>query len=211
VEPAGAGDGAGTVPDVEDGQPVGRVEEIWTYPVRSLAGRSVDECEVRTGGLAGDRAWTVVDADEQVVRAKDVPAMRDVPATGNPAEDANTLSAVLGRPVHLVATPAGGAGVAPVHLVSRQAVDRAATGDVPEGCSPDDPRANLLLALDGDDERSWVGRTVRVGEAVLVVTRTPKHCLGVYADVRRPGVVRVGDPVLLDGGRACAGAAADAH
>jgi uncharacterized protein YcbX len=29
----------------------------------------------------------------------------------------------------------------------------------------------------------------------LLVTRTPKHCLGVYADVRVPGRVRVGDAV----------------
>jgi uncharacterized protein len=193
-----ARDGAGTVRDVAEDQQVGRVEQIWIYPVRSLAGRSADACEVGTGGLAGDRAWTVVDADEQVVRAKDVPAMRDVAATGDPAVDEDRLSAALDRPVHLVATPATGTGVAPVHLVSRQAVDRAAAGDVPEGCSPEDPRANLLLTLDGDDERSWVGRTVRVGDAVLAVTRTPKHCLGVYADVRRPGVVHVGDPVLLE-------------
>jgi hypothetical protein len=32
---------------------------------------------------------------------------------------------------------------------------------------------------------------------VLGVTRTPKHCLGVYADVRRPGRITVGDAVLL--------------
>jgi uncharacterized protein len=84
-----------------------------------------------------------------------------------------------------------------VHLVSRQAVDRAAAGEVPEGCSADDPRANLLLSLPEDDERSWVGRRVTVGDVVLEVTRTPKHCLGVYADVRRGGVVTVGDAVLL--------------
>jgi hypothetical protein len=29
------------------------------------------------------------------------------------------------------------------------------------------------------------------------VTRTPKHCLGVYAEVRTPGEVHVGDDVLL--------------
>ena len=83
-----------------------------------------------------------------------------------------------------------------MHLVSRAAIERAAAGEVPEGCSADDPRANLVLTLDGD-ERSWVGRELRVGEAVLEVTRTPKHCLGVYADVRRPGRITVGDAVLL--------------
>ena len=177
---------------------MGRVEQIWVYPVRALAGRAVDGCELGPGGLLGDRAWTVVGADERVLRAKDAPELRDVAASGDPVADAQSLSAALRRPVHLVPTPAEGTGVAPVHLVSREAVDRAAAGDVPEGCSADDPRANLLLTLDRDDERSWVGRTLRIGAAVLEVTRTPKHCLGVYADVRRPGAVRVGDAVILD-------------
>jgi len=188
---------AGTVRAVDEGRPIGRVEEIWIYPVRSLGGRAVDACDVGPAGLAGDRVWTVVGPDERIVRAKDEPAMRALDATGDPGTDERALAAALGRPVHLVATPAEGTGVAPVHLVSRQAVDRAAAGDVPEGCSADDPRANLVLSLTDDDERAWVGRTLRVGGAVLQVTRTPKHCLGVYADVRRPGPVRVGDPVLL--------------
>ena len=78
-----------------------------------------------------------------------------------------------------------------------QAIDRAALGEVPEGCSADDPRANLLLDLPDADERTWVGRTLRIGEAELEVTRTPKHCLGVYAEVRHAGRVTVGDAVLL--------------
>jgi hypothetical protein len=36
-----------------------------------------------------------------------------------------------------------------------------------------------------------------VGEALLEVTRTPKHCLGVYADVRQAGRISVGDLVSL--------------
>jgi hypothetical protein len=36
-----------------------------------------------------------------------------------------------------------------------------------------------------------------VGDVVLEVTRTPKHCLGVYAEVRDGGVVTVGDEVLI--------------
>jgi uncharacterized protein len=172
---------------------VGRVEQIWIYPVKSLAGTSIGSVEVGPEGLAGDRARTVVGADGRPVRAKDAPAL----ATLDPGADDDALSAAVGRPVHLVALPPQ-PGVAPVHLVSRQAIERAAQGEVPEGCSTEDPRANLLIDLDGaDDERSWVGRTLRVGEAVLEITRTPKHCLGVYAEVRRAGRVTAGDRVRI--------------
>jgi uncharacterized protein len=180
------------------GRVVGRVEQLWIYPVRSLAGRPVPAVEIVPTGLRGDRAWTAVDDEGAALRAKHHPAMRDVAATGDPAADAARLGEALGRPVRLEATVAEPGEVAPVHLVSRQAIDRAAAGDVPAGCSPDDPRANLLLTLDEDhDERAWVGRRLHVGTTVLEITRTPKHCLGVYADVRAPGEVRVGDAVLL--------------
>jgi uncharacterized protein YcbX len=170
------------------------VEQIWLYPVKSLAGTAVTTADVEPGGLAGDRVSTVVDDRGRPVRAKDAPVLATLDAVG---ADADSLSAAVGRPVHLAPLPPG-PGVAPVHLVSRQAIDRAALGDVPEGCSSEDPRANLLLDLAGDDdERTWVGRVLHVGGAVLEVTRTPKHCLGVYADVRTPGEVAVGDAVLL--------------
>lgn len=181
----------------EAGRPVGRVEQVWIYPVKSLAGRSVPAAEVEASGLRGDREWTVVGNDGEPVRAKHSPVMATVLATGDPQADASALATALGRPVQLAAGVQQ-PGVAPVHLVSRQAIDRAAAGDVPEGCSADDPRANLLLDLDADDdERTWVGRQLRIGSAVLEVTRTPKHCLGVYAEVRRAGTVSAGDAVLL--------------
>jgi uncharacterized protein len=176
----------------EPGRVVGRVEQVWLYPVKSLAGTSVSSAEIRPEGLAGDRARTVVDETGRPVRTKDVPEL----ATLSPA-DAGALSAALGRTVRLEPLPPS-PGVAPVHVVSRQAIERAALGEVPQGCSAEDPRANLLIDLDGDDdERRWVGRTLRIGDAVLEFTRTPKHCLGVYAEVRHAGRVRVGDAVLL--------------
>jgi uncharacterized protein len=171
----------------------GRIARIHVFPVKSLAGVQVDTVEIGLHGLAGDRARTVVDAADRPIRSKDAPAL----AALEPDADDDTLSAAVGRPVHRAALPPQ-PGVAPVHLVSRQAIGRAALGDVPEGCSADDPRANLLLDLAGDDdERDWVGRTLRIGDAVLEVTRTPKHCLGVYAEVRHAGTVAVGDAVLI--------------
>ena len=178
----------------------GRVAGIWIYPVKSLGGTARDRVLLGTAGPEGDRAWTVVDAvSDEVVRAKHAPAMAGVQPTGDPETDTRAVAAAIGREVRLRANPDGsGADVAAVHLVSRQAIDRAAAGDVPEGCSADDPRANVLLDLaDGEDERTWVGRSLRIGDAELIVTRTPKHCLGVYADVRQPGAISVGDAVLL--------------
>jgi hypothetical protein len=178
-----------------DEQVVGRVAAIRVYPVRSTAGRDLASTEVTDGGLAGDRAWVAVGPDGVPLRGKDAPELQAVSTTGDPDVDATALSTALGRMV-TVAPAEQEEGVAPVHLVSRGAVDRAVHGDVPEGCSADDPRANLLLDVDGD-ERAWVGRTVTVGTAVLRITRTPKHCLGVYADVHTPGRVAVGDEVRL--------------
>ena len=177
---------------------VGTVEQLSVYPVKSLAGRAVEEVRVDETGLRGDRAWSVVEAGTgERVTVRTAPEMREVVATGDREADTITLTEVLGRPVRLESAGAPQVDAAPVHLVSRQAIARAEGGDVPEGCSAEDPRANLLLSLPGADERGWVGRRLRVGEVVLDVVRTPKHCLGVYAEVVTPGRVRAGDPVHL--------------
>jgi uncharacterized protein YcbX len=172
---------------------IGRVAAITVYPVRSAAGRRLRAVDVSETGLAGDREYVVLGDDGAPVRGKDAPGLRDVAVTGDPEADAAAIGRALGHAVTL--TSAGQReGVAPVHLVSRGAIERAARSETPEGCSADDPRANLLLDTD-DDERLWVGRTIAVGTAVLRVSRTPKHCLGVYADVHTAGRVEVGDSV----------------
>ena len=177
----------------------GRVARIWVYPVKSLGGTPLERVRLSPAGLEGDRAWTVVDAGSgEVLRGKHAPGLAGVTPTGDPGTDERTVAEALGRPVRITPAPGGsGADAAAVHLVSQQAIDRAELGDVPEGCSADDPRANVLLDLPDDDERTWVGQSVRIGNAELHVTRTPKHCLGVYAEVRQPGEITVGDAVLL--------------
>ncbi|MFP5369863.1 MAG: MOSC N-terminal beta barrel domain-containing protein [Actinomycetes bacterium] len=178
---------------------VGRLEQVWIYPVKSLAGTPLTTVPVDLAGPRGDRAHSVVDAGSgEPVRAKHAPVLASLAPSGDPAADERAIATALGRAVRLAPSPGGSAAdVAAVHLVSRQALDRAAAGEVPQGCSAEDPRANLLLSLPDDDERTWVGRLLSVGDVVLEVTRTPKHCLGVYAEVRSPGVVTVGDPVRL--------------
>ncbi|WP_426566798.1 MOSC N-terminal beta barrel domain-containing protein [Angustibacter sp. McL0619] len=203
---------------------VGRVSGLRSYPVKSLDAPNLDQVQVLAGGLEHDRGWAVVGADGDVVTGRQVPSLSEVramaPSGPSPAptlllpgadrhladeEAVLALSEVVGRSVTL--QPASGAGpgfneVAAVHLVSRQAVERAAAdegtilGD--PACSVEQPRANVVVELDGEElETSWVGREVSLGEVVLRISKQPKHCLGVYADVVRPGLLRVGDGVRL--------------
>jgi uncharacterized protein YcbX len=58
-----------------------------------------------------------------------------------------------------------------------------------------DTRANLVLSLSSHDLAGSVGSLVRIGEVELEVTSVPSGCPGVYADVRAPGRLSVGDPV----------------
>jgi hypothetical protein len=184
----------------------GTVVGISVYPVRGCAGTALERADVGPGGLAGDRTHAVVDLAGRVLRGKDAPALAGVTPTGHPDLDAATVTAAVGTPVRLEPLTGRPDGAAAVHLVSRQALDRAAAGVVPAGCGAEDPRANVVLDLPGDPsdddlERAWVGRRLRLGSVVLEVTRLPRHCLGVYAEVARPGTVAVGDAVqILAGG-----------
>lgn len=56
-------------------------------------------------------------------------------------------------------------------------------------------RANLVLDTTAAEIAAAIGSAVRIGEAVLGLGRTTGSCTGSYADVLRPGVVRVGDTV----------------
>ena len=202
---------------------VGRVAALRRYPLRSAGGEALETVEVTGAGLAQDRRWQLVD-EAGALTAREVPGLRDVTATvaagrltlaahdphdpdgaGGPGTGAAVapdaaLSALAGRQVRLSDTGASPrADAAAVHLVS---VGAEADPGAPAGCDPQ-PRANLLLDLAGPPgaERAWPGRRLLVGDsrtgAVLRVTRTPRRCLGVYAEVDRPGTVARGDVVTL--------------
>ena len=202
---------------MKDSAVLGTVSAVWVYPVKSLAGTSVEAAQVGPTGLEGDRTHSVVDVTSgERITAKDEPRLRELiaaPGQAHPAirvpdaeigeqVPAAALSGWLDRPVDLAVTDADGGHAVdafPVHLVSEGAMLTADPHAGPEACDVNDPRANLVLKLDaqGDAERGWLGRRIQVGEAILSITRTPKHCLGVYAEVVTPGRVAAGDPVRL--------------
>lgn len=74
----------------------------------------------------------------------------------------------------------------PVHLVAAE--------DVTE-----ETRANLVLSMPPGDLAGAVGTVLRMGTVELEVGSVPRGCPGVYATVRTPGRVSVGDPVEASG------------
>jgi uncharacterized protein YcbX len=203
------------------GDHVAVVRAVAAYPVKGAAAAPVGSVVLDALGVVGDRRFAVLDADGQVLTADRAPALRavragigpdgavrvDVPGHGEglvgAAADA-ALTTWLARPARLAAVTAGSQLDAPVHLVSAQAVEAARRGEHAASdcaCSVGEPRANLEVdLLDGvGREETWVGRDVAVGEVVLRLHRRPGHCLGVYAEVVRPGRLAAGDAVRVVG------------
>jgi hypothetical protein len=55
---------------------VGKVGEIWRYPVKSLAGHTMTNAEIGQTGIVGDRAWAIRnDADREIQGAKKFPVL----------------------------------------------------------------------------------------------------------------------------------------
>ena len=57
-------------------QVVGRVAELWRYPVKSMGGSRVESVQLDGRGIHGDRLWAVRDLeDERTTSARRVPAL----------------------------------------------------------------------------------------------------------------------------------------
>lgn len=55
---------------------VGRIREIWRYPVKSMGGERIDACSIGTNGIPGDRAWALRDEEAGEIRgAKKLPIL----------------------------------------------------------------------------------------------------------------------------------------
>lgn len=48
---------------------VGTIQSIWRYPVKGMAGERLQECQVSSEGLLGDRTWAVQDVERQEIQS----------------------------------------------------------------------------------------------------------------------------------------------
>jgi uncharacterized protein YcbX len=80
---------------------VGRISELWRFPVKSMAGERLSEAVLTTRGLVGDRSYALVDVETgKVVSAKSV----------------RTFPAILACRAAFLEEPEVGAGPPPVRV-----------------------------------------------------------------------------------------------
>jgi uncharacterized protein YcbX len=68
-------------------QVVGKIREIWRYPVKGMAGESLDSCALGEKGLKGDRTWALRDeARKEIQSCKFRPELLLCTARGREAD-----------------------------------------------------------------------------------------------------------------------------
>ncbi len=216
------------------------VMEIWRYPVKSMAGERLESCLVTADGLEGDRRWALIDWSPNragkwfnikqhsalmTYRSRLVDGTVEVLAPDGSSvrldgDLVRRFEAESSRPLELRDLAGGNFDDSQVLIVNLASVEAFAL----EAGMPIDHRrfrANFYLdGLEPDEELSWLGRRLRVGNAALEVTSRCERCkvitmdpdtteatpellrllvdrhderFGMYCRVVRPGRVAVGD------------------
>lgn len=160
------------------------VEELWRYPVKSLAGERLEEAEVTAGGIRGDRV-VHVQQDGRVLTARRFPRLLGLHARlgadGEPWVEDQPWSA---PEVAAQIQRAAGAGavlkrydglerfdVLPLLIVTDGAIDAL-------GVDRRRLRPNIVVAGVPDlSERQWPRRHLRIGPVLIRVAKVRRRCV----------------------------------
>ena len=184
-----------------------RLEQIWRYPVKSMAGEMLASVELEPAGMPGDRRVAVVDPGgrrpRHPVTSREIPQLLSFAARWESGEAvisgpgvaavshrdpaaAAALSQYLGRRLELLELDEPAMDDSPLHAVHLSWVGQleAKLG------APVDPRrfrANLYLGgTSPAPEGTWPGRRLRVGAAVLAVVKVCRRCVLTTRDPAAP-------------------------
>jgi len=185
---------------------VGRLAEIWRYPVSSLRGERLDEAELDGSGIFGDRIWGMADAVGSVANSSSEKRWRVAPqllsrlrggveisadgeiwSRADSHEAREAASRIAGFPVDFqpYASPDAVPGArapryqrAGVHLLTTASlrVIRAELADV----AVDARRFRPNLVIDTEDEglveQEWIGDTIAIGQARIAIAEPCARC-----------------------------------
>jgi uncharacterized protein len=194
-----------------------KVEAIWRYPVKSMAGERVRMAEMTRAGLEGDRVVQVYDRRGQIVTARQFPHLLRLHATlglnGEPLVDGLPWqSREVAQRVEAAVAPGARLerfdgperfDILPLLICTDGAVSRF-------GRDVRRLRPNLLIrGVDGAAERRWAGAILRFPEAEIGISDLRARCVMTTYDPdtadQDPDVLR--DIVRRFGGLLCLNAA----
>jgi uncharacterized protein YcbX len=161
--------------------------EIWRYPVKSLAGERLEVADLtREEGIRGDRLVQVRDSLGRIVTSRTRPRLLGL--AGGLGPDGEPL--VGGRPWgSREALEAVRAAAGPDARLMRDLEDPGRFDVLPLLVATDGAiralgvdrrrlRPNLVVSgVEGLEERTWPGRRLRAGEALLAVRRLRRRCV----------------------------------
>lgn len=162
------------------------VAQLWVYPVKSLAGQSLQRTTITADGIPGDRRVQVRDGRDRLVTARTRHGLLGLSATLDPASGE---ALVDGRPwrdpdslAALRSVTGDGVAFAPVEGVERfddTTLLIATDGAIAAlGVDGRRLRPNLVIGgVEGLAERDWPGRRLRVGSALIDVEKVCKRCV----------------------------------
>jgi uncharacterized protein YcbX len=161
------------------------LQEIWRYPVKSMAGETLKATELAADGIPGDRAIQVRNAAGRIMTSRTRPlllrhyatlnAIGDVLVDGRPWTDESVTQDVIA---------AAGPGT---HLVESISEDRfdilpllVATDGMLAAAGYDSRRfrPNLIVSgVPGLTEREWEGARLRIGSAIVGLENLRDRCI----------------------------------
>jgi len=162
-----------------------RVDEIWRYPVKTMAGEKLQRVRIGQLGLAGDRIVHVEAADGRVITSRSHP--RFLGHKGTLGLDGEPL--VDGRPWNSadVAAEVVGIGGPGARLVRYEGAERfdvlpllvATDGAIAAfGHDLRRLRPNIVIGgVEGMSERKWPGSYLRIGELLIGVQDLRLRCI----------------------------------
>lgn len=237
---------------------VGQVTQLTRYPIKSMAGHSLNQVYVAPYGMYGDRSHAFIDETKEgwnrFITARQIPAMlgykvefrddgtlEEFPSLQVTSPDGQVygwdeqllqaiqsfskvkLSMEKHRPTSQDVLAVDAEGLLIITDRSLNRLERLQQNPIDSRRF----RANMLVTLHEDypeDERSWVGKRLHIGETQLQIVEPCERCslvtidpdtyqrdvsilkkineemglhFGVYASVTQVGGIKTGDPVYL--------------
>jgi uncharacterized protein len=183
---------------------VGRVAELWCYPVKSLGGQQLTEVRCGRRGFDGDRRWAVRGADGKFGSGKTTLRFRRMPGLLSMASlvddhgvawvrfadgesrrvddpmTAALIGAVVGEDVTLVKEgETSHFDDAPLHLVSTASLQWLEERRPIDRVDRRRFRPNLVVECEGSElaEDGWLDRRLQVGGVTVKVGKRTERCV----------------------------------